>query len=293
MYFTFHVLVVESLSWPFIFHQSSEMTHYGAISLEEGQPLRKGFRDEEGGSSLYAGYGMVLHVFLIISLLSRILHRVVISVNLVNSVVGSGILGLPVAFASTGWVLGYILIGLAAAASSFSLHLLTCCGKKVSHPASFDSITEAAYPGYGYVVDLVVSCLCFGNATSYLVVLSKLMPEVMNFFNATPFWQNRQVWVTVGLAIVGPLSFKKSMDALEFTNSMGLVSVLFITAVIVAFSMNLPGLDPCADNVELCEEAITQSYSLTGSTVSHLGVFVFSYTCQMVRDTLSHLLSRV
>lgn len=202
--------------------------------------------------------------------------------NLINSIVGSGILGLPIAFASTGWILGYTLIGLAAVASSFSLHILTCCAKKVPRPATFDSITEAAFPGKGYVVDLVVACLCFGNATSYLIVLSKLMPEVMNFLNVSAIWQTRELWVTVGLFIVGPLSFKKSLDALEFTNSMGLASVLFITAIIVAYSMHFPGLDPCVDDPLQCEMASTELISLTGSTISYLGVFVFSYTCQMV-----------
>jgi amino acid permease len=206
-------------------------------------------------------------------------------VNLVNSVLGSGILGLPVAFASTGWILGYILIVLAAAASSFSLHLLTLCGKKVPRPASFDAITEAAFPGYGYIVDIVVSCLCFGNATSYLIVMSNLMPEVMHYFKVSMFWQTRQVWVSVGLCIVGPLSYKKSLDALEFTNSLGLASVLFITVIIVAYSMHFPALDPCADDPVQCEMETTEYFSLTGSTISYLGVFVFSYTCQMVMFT--------
>lgn len=158
----------------------------------------------------------------------------------------------------------------------------------MSRPASFDGITEAAYPGYGYIVDLVVSCLCFGNATSYLIVMSKLMPEVMNFLGFGFIWTSRQVWVTVGLFIVGPLSYKKSLDALEFTNSMGLASVLFITFIIVAYSMHFPGLDPCADDPEQCELATTEYVSFTGSTIGYLGVFVFSYTCQMVLQNDLH-----
>ena len=109
------------------------------------------------------------------------------------------------------------------------------------------------------------------------------MPEVMDYFKAAHIWQNRQLWVTLGIIFVGPLSYKKSLDALEFTNSMGLASVLFITAIIVAYSMHFPGLDPCADDPDQCAMATTEYLSLTGSTISYLGVFVFSYTCQMVK----------
>ena len=159
---------------------------------------------------------------------------------------------------------------------------MVCCAKKVPRPASFDRITEAAFPGYGFIVDLVVSCLCFGNATSYLIVISKLMPEALHYFGAGLFWENRQVWVTLAMLVVGPLSFKKSLDALEFTNSMSLVSVLFIAAILVAYSLHFPSLDPCADDLEQCENSSTALLSLSKSTVSYLGVFVFSYTCQMV-----------
>ena len=45
-------------------------------------------------------------------------------VNLTNSIIGSGVLGLPYAFAASGWTLGYVLILLSAICTVFSLHLL-------------------------------------------------------------------------------------------------------------------------------------------------------------------------
>lgn len=207
-------------------------------------------------------------------------------VNLINSVVGSGILGLPVAFAATGWIFGYVMICVAGLCSAFSLHLLVMCAKKVKHTASFDSVTELAFPGYGYVVDMTVACLCFGNATSFLIVSSKLMPEVMEYFGVTGMWTSRQLWVVVGVALVGPLSCFKSLDALKFTNSLALGSVLFIAALVFAYSMDI-GLDPCLgidnDNLEGECYGETQFDTFSSGAVKYLGVFVFAYTCQMVR----------
>ena len=58
-------------------------------------------------------------------------------VNLTNSIVGSGILGLPYAFAPSGWVLSYVLLAMASMATVFSLHILSECCTRVSAPATF------------------------------------------------------------------------------------------------------------------------------------------------------------
>jgi hypothetical protein len=58
-------------------------------------------------------------------------------VNLTNSIVGSGILGLPFAFAAAGWVLGYLFLAMASCATIFSLHILSQCCTRVKAPATF------------------------------------------------------------------------------------------------------------------------------------------------------------
>jgi hypothetical protein len=52
-------------------------------------------------------------------------------INLTNTIVGSGILALPFAFASSGILLGTILLFLFGSASAFGLHLLAASGFKV------------------------------------------------------------------------------------------------------------------------------------------------------------------
>ena len=51
--------------------------------------------------------------------------------NMTNTIVGSGVLGLPYALAHAGSVLGVILIFVSAGAGIFSLHLLSICATKV------------------------------------------------------------------------------------------------------------------------------------------------------------------
>lgn len=56
--------------------------------------------------------------------------------NMTNTIIGSGVLGLPYALAHSGSVLGVILIFVSAIAGIFSLHLLSICATKVAPVSS-------------------------------------------------------------------------------------------------------------------------------------------------------------
>ena len=187
--------------------------------------------------------------------------------------------------------MGFLFTFFAGLASLFSLHLLTMCSYKVNPPASFHRITEAAFPKYGFVVDLAVASLCFGNGVSYLIVVSNLMPDVMDQFGVGGLWHHREIWVVIGLWIVGPISCFKSLDALQFTSSLAVVLVVFITGLILIYAVT-PGMSICGDDDDSTDDTAcagsTRVASLTADTIRYLGVFVFAYTCQMVRLCFEH-----
>jgi hypothetical protein len=59
---------------------------------------------------------------------------------LANTIMGAGILGLPYAFAQTGWLVGTIFMLLCATSSVFSLHELSICAGMTQKPSSFYSV---------------------------------------------------------------------------------------------------------------------------------------------------------
>ena len=97
-------------------------------------------------------------------------------INLTSTVIGAGVLGLPHAFASTGFLGGAILLLICASSSAFALHFLAKCAKRIPPPVSFYCVAEVALPGYSFWIDLAVAIKCYGVATSYLVVIGDLMP---------------------------------------------------------------------------------------------------------------------
>ena len=97
-------------------------------------------------------------------------------INLTSTVIGAGVLGLPHAFASTGFIGGTLLLLVCACSSAFALHFLAKCAKRITPPVSFYAVSEVALPGYSSIIDFAVAVKCYGVATSYLVVIGDLMP---------------------------------------------------------------------------------------------------------------------
>jgi amino acid permease len=138
------------------------------------------------------------------------------TINLANTIVGAGMLGLPGAFGGTGYLGGMLLLFAGAAFSSHGLLLLSKCalltqqqdmdmnqqhdntGNTMNHndgstnkqqstpphqrptePSSFYTVARAAVPQYTILIDAAVALKCFGVATGYLITVSDCMVQAM------------------------------------------------------------------------------------------------------------------
>lgn len=204
-------------------------------------------------------------------------------INLTNTIVGSGMLGLPYAVAKSGWVLGLSLLAISGLATVFSLHLLTICAAKVSPPSSFYAITEASMPRFTFLIDFAVFLQTFGAAAAYLIVIGGLMPDVMQQIGIDGVWQQRHVWVLLGFAIVAPLSFLRNLDALKYTSAMAVAFVFFLTIIVILFAAQVPGMNPCAD-AEDTDSCAGQTHLavVTLDTFRVFSIFIFAFSCQTV-----------
>jgi len=86
-------------------------------------------------------------------------------VNLSNTIIGAGMLGLPGAFQGTGWLSGLILLLLSATLSAHGLVLLSKAACITERPCSFYTVAKASVPRYTILIDLAVSLKCFGVAS--------------------------------------------------------------------------------------------------------------------------------
>ena len=78
-----------------------------------------------------------------------------------------------------GWVVGMVLMVLAAVGTWFGLHLLYKSQSTVGiAPSSFYIVAQAAIPQITVVIDFIIALYTFGVGIAYLIVIGDNMPQV-------------------------------------------------------------------------------------------------------------------
>lgn len=124
-------------------------------------------------------------------------------INLVNTIVGAGVLAMPHAMSNMGITLGTIVILWAGLTSGFGLYLQTRCARYLDRgSSSFFALSQITYPGAAVVFDAAITLKCFGVGVSYLIIIGDLMPGVVRGFvpnidqGSALYLVDRQFWVT-------------------------------------------------------------------------------------------------
>ncbi|KAK5136679.1 hypothetical protein LTR08_002332 [Meristemomyces frigidus] len=196
-------------------------------------------------------------------------------VNLLNTIVGAGVLAMPHALANMGILLGTAVILWAGLTAGFGLYLQTRCARYLDRgSASFFALSQLTYPNAAVLFDAAIAVKCFGVGVSYLIIIGDLMPGVVRGFGyGEAGWAvDRQFWVTAFMLIVIPLSFLRRLDSLKYTSFIALVSIAYLVVLVVyhyAAGDTLP--ERGAVNVIKWQGAI--------ATLASFPVIVFAYTC--------------
>lgn len=121
-------------------------------------------------------------------------------INLVNTIVGAGVLAMPHAMSNMGIVLGVVVILWAGLTAGFGLYLQTRCARYLDRgAASFFALSQITYPNAAVVFDAAIAVKCFGVGVSYLIIIGDLMPGVVRGFGdpgEAAYLLDRQFWVT-------------------------------------------------------------------------------------------------
>ena len=104
------------------------------------------------------------------------------TINLLNTIIGAGILAMPYGLKCNGIVFGVILIAWLAFTSLFGLYLQNKVAKYTHQTGavSYFSLAQLTNPHFSILFDLAISIKCFGVGVSYLVVIGDLMPKIMD-----------------------------------------------------------------------------------------------------------------
>ncbi|KAJ3284182.1 hypothetical protein HDU79_008428 [Rhizoclosmatium sp. JEL0117] len=201
------------------------------------------------------------------------------AINITNTILGSGMLAMPKALASTGLGFGSLLIALSGLASAFGLTLLTLCASKIGRHSSFFHISKLTYPQAAIWFDLAIAVKCFGVSISYLVIIGDLMPTIMHSIYPDSIPESiifsKQLWITVSMVLLIPVAFAKQLNSLKYTSALALCAVVYLVGIVFGYFMAGP-LDSMPRRPEWNEVTWVK---IDGSFFKTVPIFVFAFTC--------------
>ncbi|KAI8910471.1 transmembrane amino acid transporter protein-domain-containing protein [Gorgonomyces haynaldii] len=199
-------------------------------------------------------------------------------INLANTILGSGMLAMPSAFAATGMGLGILMVLFCALCSGYGLVLLTRVASQVGRKSSFFACAKVTYPNAAIYFDLAIAVKCFGVSISYLVICGDLLPQVMHgffpFLEETSFLRTKFFWTTVCLIGIAPANFMSKLDSLRYTSAFALSAVFYLLFVVIVFFISPPDGMPQRPALE---DIVW--FQFDTKLVSFLPIFVFAFTC--------------
>jgi amino acid permease len=199
-------------------------------------------------------------------------------INLVNTIVGAGVLAMPLAMSHMGIVLGTIIIIWAGVTAGFGLYLQTRCARYLERgSASFFALSQITYPNAAVIFDAAIAVKCFGVGVSYLIIIGDLMPGVVRGFSdedsLLPFLVDRHFWVTAFMLVVIPLSFLRRLDSLKYTSVIALISIGYLAILVVYHFVAQDTFEGARPPVRVVH------WAGPIQTLSSFPVIVFAYTC--------------
>lgn len=200
------------------------------------------------------------------------------TINLLNTIIGAGILAMPYGLRQNGIILGCALIIWLACTSSFGLYLQNKVAKYTGQrgSVSYFSLAQLTYPHLLVVFDGAIAIKCFGVGVSYLVVIGDLMPKIMETLHvdSNSILMARNFWISLFMAVlVVPLSYLKKLDSLKYTSVVALFSVAYLICLVVGHAFAGDSIDKrSAPEVHWGPLSVV-------NTLRSFPLFVFAYTC--------------
>ncbi|KAF9925801.1 hypothetical protein FBU30_004476 [Linnemannia zychae] len=211
------------------------------------------------------------------------------TINLANTILGTGMLAMPGALAAVGLMLGSFMIVFSACASGLGLYFLTRSASRTpGRSASFFACSKITYPWAAVGFDFAIAIKCFGVGISYLIIIGDLMPEVVRSLGMIAFaaaggdgsgdmdpqlWflVDRRFWITIFMAIIGPISFLKRLDSLKATSALALGAVVYLVFIVVYYYSYPEQPLPPKEEIRL--------FNPNAQFFTTLPIFVFAFTC--------------
>ena len=220
--------------------------------------------------------------------------------NLVNSIVGAGIIGIPYALNQSGLVAGVVLLIAVTWFTDKSLRMLVELAHfhprlKSVEVLTFEDLMSLPFgPIGGNFILTSMLLVAYGAMLAYLLIIKDTVPIVLGFSDDPGeggFWEREFVMMIVSLVIIVPLSIQRDMSSLAFTSALSIMADVVLVGIVTVFA-------PVKESVQNeggLREVIRGSIINYGFFIG-FGVLTTAMTCQhsafIVSGSLKNLSSK-
>jgi amino acid permease len=157
------------------------------------------------------------------------------SSNIVNTILGGGMLALPFALKSCGVVFGALLLVLFFVLARYTGGLIVQCAK-LGRDLSLADMAESAFGGPGRVlVEISLILFSYGALVGYIVIIGDVWTPYVNMWMFA--CDRRLVMLFWGLLVCFPLSCLRRISLLRFTSFVALVFIAYLVCCIVGWGI--------------------------------------------------------
>eukprot|EP01134_Creolimax_fragrantissima_P003725 CFRG3725T1 len=204
------------------------------------------------------------------------------TMNMTNTIIGSGILALPFSTRQVGWIIALVLMAVGASFTWFGLHLLSKVADHIGgRQSSFGAASKLTYPWLVLVADLLVFFTMWAVCVVYMTIAGGLYPDVFRQLikngNEDSIYYQYWFWLLISWFIAGSLSMLKSLWFLAYTSLAAVVCVLWTTFVVFAYSVGI--FDPCEGATEVCRGETYVAIWDFVAIMQAFPVFVLAFCC--------------
>ncbi|KAI7908149.1 AAAP amino acid permease [Cokeromyces recurvatus] len=168
--------------------------------------------------------------------------------NMANSIIGAGIIGLPFAFKEAGFWTGIILLIALTLIVDWTVRLLMLNGKLAGR-TTYQDLMEFAFGRPGLIaISIFQFAFAFGGMCAYCVIIGDTIPSVIrslfpNIHHLPIIWifGNRRLCISFFTLFVSyPLSLYRDISKLAKTSALALIAILVIIISVAIEGPQMP-----------------------------------------------------
>ena len=193
--------------------------------------------------------------------------------NFTNSIIGAGIIGLPLALREAGMPFGLILLLGIGVVVAYTVDLLPRLGKMAGKNNYID-LTYHCFGKWGYYYMGIMQFLFpFGAMIAYLVIIGDSMTDAVRSGTSNGVLTSRYFWISIfAWLIIFPISLPRNVAHLAKFSGLSLASVVFVVLAVTIEGAKIRDEDGF--------EVPNGAYDFADSRIFQaIGIISFAYVC--------------